>query len=218
VNERRFGRSFYNRPTLVVARDLLGQRLVRVLTPKELTKLSLDDYPGEGCVILSGLITEVEAYSGAEDAASHASNGPTPRNAPMFGPPGHAYVYLIYGMHWMFNVVAHQNAPGAVLIRAILPETGLELMQRLRGGVPDHLLTDGPARLAKALAIEDSLNGVDLCHRPDIYIESGRPVRDGAVVRGPRVGVTGDALALSRPWRLRVNSRELSPPHSSAQP
>ena len=113
-------RDFYAREPVVVAEDLLGQRLARVL---------------DG-VALSGRIVETEAYRGTEDAASHARMGRTDRNAPMFGPPGHAYVYFIYGMHWMFNISAHpQDSPGAVLIRALEPEGGIDVMSRLRGQV-----------------------------------------------------------------------------------
>ena len=132
----RLPRSFYARPTPLVARDLLGRQLVR-------------RFQGQR---LAGLIVEAEAYTG-NDEASHAHRGRTPRNRAMFGPPGGAYVYFIYGMHWMFNVVAHQRPPGAVLIRALAPREGLDLMRAHRGGRPERLLTNGPARLAQALAI-----------------------------------------------------------------
>jgi DNA-3-methyladenine glycosylase len=191
---KRLPRSFYARPTLLVARALLGQRLVRVL--------DAGHAPGR----LAGCIVEVEAYTGADDAASHAYRGPTPRNAPMFGPPGHAYVYFIYGVHWMFNVVAHQDgpgaAPGAVLVRALLPQEGLAVMRERRGGRPDRDLANGPARLAQALGIDGRLNGVDLCAHPQLFIEPGTSLADEAVACGPRVGVGGDELAQARPWRF----------------
>jgi DNA-3-methyladenine glycosylase len=184
----RLPRSFYARPTLVVAQDLLGRRLVRVLGDQR----------------LAGRIVEVEAYAGADDAASHAYRGRTPRNAPMFGAPGHAYVYFIYGMHWMFNVVAHPDAPpGAVLIRALSPEEGLDVMRAHRGERSDKALTSGPARLAQALAIDGLLNGADLCAH-EIFIEPGAPPSDEAVACGPRVGVSGDERARTRPWRFWV--------------
>ncbi len=190
----RLPRSFYARPTLTVARALLGQRLVRILNGQR----------------LAGHIVEAEAYCGADDAASHAHRGRTPRNAPMFGPPGHAYVYFIYGMHWMFNVVARQDGPdapaGAVLVRALKPIEGLVTMQSLRGGQSERDLTNGPARLAQALAIDGSLTGVDLCTHPHIFIESGTPLPNEAVACGPRVGVVGDASAQAHPWRLWVKS------------
>jgi DNA-3-methyladenine glycosylase len=206
----RLPRSFYARPTPAVARDLLGRRLVRVLHPGLLAASADASHRSsagsEGAQRLSGRIIEVEAYTGTEDAASHASRGRTARNAPMFGVPGHAYVYFIYGMHWMFNVVARENGPGAVLVRALVPEEGLEVMRAHRGGQPDRLLTNGPARLAQALAIDSALNGADLCTHAEIFIEWGVPVTDAAVARGPRVGVSGDEAARTRPWRFWIES------------
>jgi DNA-3-methyladenine glycosylase len=170
-----------------VARDLLGQSLVRVFQGQR----------------LAGRIVETEAYTGSDDLASHACRGRTPRARVMFGPPGHAYVYFVYGMHWMFNVVAHQRPPGAVLVRALAPQEGLDIMRTHRGQ-PDRLLTNGPARLAQALAIDKQFNGVDLLTHPHIFIESGSPLPDKAVTCGPRVGVRGDELARTRSWRFWV--------------
>jgi DNA-3-methyladenine glycosylase len=167
----------------------LGQRLVRVLEGRR----------------LAGCIVEAEAYTGSDDLASHARRGRTSRNAPMFdGPPGGVYVYFIYGLHWMFNVVAHQSPPGAVLVRALAPLEGLHIMRAQRGGRPEHLLTNGPARLAQALGIDKSLNGVDLVTHPHIFIEAGTPPPAQAIACGPRVGVSGDELARTRPWRFWV--------------
>lgn len=207
----RLERDFFARPTLIVARDLLGRRLVRMLERPPSAAYSAHD-PGAGnpvgqdslCHRLSGHIAEVEAYTGSDDAASHASRGRTPRNAAMFDKPGHAYVYFIYGMHWMFNVVARTDGPGAVLVRALIPDDGLSIMRQHCGGRPDAQLTSGPARLAQALAIDGALNGVDLCTSAEIFIEAGTSVPDGLVARGPRVGVSGDALALTRPWRFWI--------------
>jgi DNA-3-methyladenine glycosylase len=118
----RLGQDFFARDTLVVARELLGRRLVRVFKEQR----------------LSGRIVEVEAYIGEKDQASHASCGPTERNAPMYGPPGHAYVYLIYGMHHCFNVVTEREGyPAAVLVRALEPLEGIEEMRERRGGRSD---------------------------------------------------------------------------------
>lgn len=185
----RLPRHFYARPAPAVARDLLGRRLVRLVEGQR----------------VAGRIIEVEAYTGADDAASHAFRGRTARNAPMFGPPGHAYVYFIYGMHWMFNVVAHEvrpdAPPGAVLVRALVPEEGLALMRRWRGRA--DRLTNGPGRLTQALRIDGALNGADLLG-DEIFIEGGTPVGEEQVAQGPRVGVRGDALALTRPWRFWV--------------
>ena len=104
----------------------------------------------------------------------------------------------------MFNVVTQQDGPGAVLVRALVPEEGVDVMRKHRAGRPDTLLTNGPARLTQALAIDGSLNGVDLCTHPEIYIEPGTPVLEEAVACGPRVGVIGDELARARPWRFWV--------------
>jgi DNA-3-methyladenine glycosylase len=183
----RLGRDFYAREPEAVARDLVGKILVRIT----------DD------VKLKGRIVEAEAYRGPGDAASHAYRGATSRNAPMFGPPGHTYVYFIYGVHWMFNISAHTGAsPGAVLIRGLAPLEGLETMREHRGGKPDRLLTNGPARLTQALAIDDSLNDVDLCTSNVIYVVDGQVPSDYDVVSGPRVRVPGGEKAKSRPWRF----------------
>lgn len=193
-----------------MARDLLGRRLVRVLEhqPRAQRTHDLGDgkpvSPGLARGRLSGRIVEVEAYTGSGDTASHAWRRRTARNAPMFGMPGHTYVYFIYGMHWMFNVVARTESPGAVLVRALMPEEGLNVMRAYRGGCPERLLASGPARLAQALAIDGTLNGVDLCTHSGIFVESGTPVPDELVSHGPRVGVTGDELARARPWRFWV--------------
>ncbi|MGD2146983.1 MAG: DNA-3-methyladenine glycosylase, partial [Anaerolineae bacterium] len=137
-------RDFFARDTLAVARELLECRLVRVLDGTR----------------LSGRIVEVEAYVGEEDRASHASPGRTTRNAPMYGPAGHAYVYLIYGVHHCFNVVTDREAfPAAVLVRALEPLEGLEEMRERRGGRPDEQLTSGPGRLCEALAIDRRFDG-----------------------------------------------------------
>ena len=193
----RLGRRFFARDTLTVARELLGQRLVRMLDGER----------------LSGRIVEVEAYIGEEDQASHASCGRTGRNAPMYSRPGHAYVYFIYGMHHCFNVVTErENYPAAVLIRALEPLEGIEVMRARRGGVPYVRLTSGPARLCQALDINRRFDGADLC-TPDalLFIEKNGAVPDGAVVTGPRVGVRGDATALSAPWRFCIRgSRHVS--------
>jgi len=193
----RLSRDFFVRDTLTVARELLGQRLVRVLNG----------------VRLSGRIVEVEAYIGEEDQASHARFGRTRRNMPMYGEPGHAYVYFIYGMHHCFNVVTErENYPAAVLIRALEPLEGIEAMRARRGGVPNLWLTSGPARLCQALGIDRLFDGADLC-APDalLFIEQEAGVHDDAAATGPRVGVRGDAAALTAPWRFYIRgSRHVS--------
>jgi DNA-3-methyladenine glycosylase len=185
----RLGREFYQQPTLQMARDLLGKRLVRVLNGQR----------------LSGIIVETEAYIGEADGACHASRGRTARTEVMYGPPGHAYVYFIYGMHHCFNVVTEEEGfPAAVLIRALEPLEGLERMRRHRPGRPDDQLTNGPGKLCAALAIDRTLNGVDLCISQVFFIEEGRTVADEEIATGPRIGIRSDEVARSRPWRFYI--------------
>jgi len=179
-------RIFFDRETPAVARALLGQRLVRVLNGQR----------------LSGLIVETEAYGGADDQASHAFRR-TPRSAIMFGPPGHAYVYFIYGMYFCLNAVTEADGrPGAVLIRALAPQEGLPFMRAQRGAVSDRRLADGPGKLCRALAITRDQNGLDLTANAELFVEAGEAVADGQVAVTPRIGVRGDATARKRPWRF----------------
>jgi DNA-3-methyladenine glycosylase len=180
-------RNFYARPTLIVARELLGTRLVRILDGVRLT----------------GIITEAEAYIGEEDLGCHAKSGKTKRNTVMYGPPGHAYVYFTYGMHWMLNAVTEREGfPAAVLIRAMEPIEGGEIISvRRKGGG-----TTGPAKLTQALAIDAALNGVSLCD-PDsgLWIEAGNPAADSDIITGPRVGLyTVPEPWKSVPWRFQM--------------
>ena len=180
-------RDFYCRPTLVVARALLGCVLVRRTA---------------GGRRASGLIVETEAYLGKRDLASHAS-GKNPRRARiMWGEPGHAYVYLVYGMHCCFNVVAHPaGAAGAVLVRAVWPLEGARAMERRRGKpVARKGFTDGPGKLCEALDIGISLNGSDLCRGP-VLVEEG-PRRRVRARRGVRVGVDYAGEWARKPWRF----------------
>jgi DNA-3-methyladenine glycosylase len=172
-----------------MARDLLGKRLMRVLNDQR----------------LSGLIVETEAYIGEADKACHASRGRTPRTEVMYGPPGHAYVYFIYGMHHCFNVVTEEEGfPAAILIRALEPLEGLEWMRRHRPGRSDGQLTNGPGKLCAALAVDRTLNGVDLCTSQVFFIEEGRTVADEEVATSPRIGIRSDEVARSRPWRFYI--------------
>ena len=180
-------RNFYNRPTLTVARELIGTRLVRIL---------------DG-VRLVGLITEAEAYIGESDLACHAKAGRTPRTQVMYGPPGHAYVYFTYGNHWMLNAVTEQEGfPAAVLIRAIQPIEGVEVMSARRNGRDAF----GPGKLTKAMGISKTDNTVDLTKASnDLWIEAGISVPDKNVTIGPRVGLnTVPEPWLSKPWRFLV--------------
>lgn len=183
---------FYNRPTLTVARELIGARLVRIL---------------DG-VKLVGLITETEGYIGEEDQACHARAGRTPRTLPMYGPPGHAYVYFTYGHHWMLNAVTEQEGfPAAVLIRAIWPIEGAEVMSVRRGGRD----TFGPGKLCQALGIGKSENKADLAAPASgLWIEAGVNVPDSAVTISPRVGLyTVPEPWKSKPWRFLVKGWRL---------
>ncbi len=191
-------RAFYARSALEVAPDLLGAILVRELDGQR----------------LAGRIVEVEAYLGGEDAASHAFRGPTPRNRSMFGPPGHAYVYLIYGVHHCLNIVTGPEGDGqAVLIRALEPLEGIELIRVNRRGVAHRQLTNGPGKLCQALAIDRRLDGHDLCLGETLWLEPG-PQPEESICAGPRVGVRGDDLALNRPWRFYLKGN----PYVSSSP
>lgn len=176
-------RSFYARPTLQVARELLGMRLVRL----------------EGVQRIAGTIIETEAYIGEEDLGCHARSGPTPRTQVMYGPPGHAYVYFTYGMHWMLNFVTEvEGSPAAVLIRAIQPAEGLDLIAARRDGQPPSKWTDGPAKICQALGIDGSFNGLDLsAPGSPLFVETGDPIPEARVTIGPRVGLN----TVPEPWR-----------------
>ena len=183
-------REFYARLPEVVARDIIGKHIVRVLDDERR---------------MIARIVEAEGYRGQEDPASHAFRGPTARNYPMFGPPGHAYVYFIYGMHWMFNISAHPpEMPGAILIRAAEPVLGTEWMAERRKVSRSAELTNGPAKLAQALEIDGTLNGLDLCQRGPLFLVDGSLTAAEEVMSGPRIRVPGDAVARHRPWRFWI--------------
>ncbi len=185
MKSRILPRGFYARDTVQVARNLLYKRLVRV----------------KGRDRMEGKIVEVEAYRGGDDPASHAFRGPTSRNAPMFGEPGHAYVYFTYGNHYCLNITTQQaGTPGAVLIRAIEPLKGLHAMRRRRPDVPDSNLTNGPGKLTKALGIDKSFNEIDVTKRGPLFVaESGRAWC--SVGRSTRVGIS---QGTNRLWRFYV--------------
>jgi DNA-3-methyladenine glycosylase len=180
-------RSFYDRPTLTVARELIGTRLIRI----------------SNGVKLVGLITETEAYISEKDLACHCKAGRTPRTFPMYGEAGHAYVYFTYGNHWMLNAVTEQeDFPAAVLIRAIQPIEGVEVMSARRNGRD----TFGPGKLTKAMGIAKSENTLDLTEaNGGLWIEAGIFVPDKSVTIGPRVGLnTVPEPWFSKPWRFLV--------------
>jgi DNA-3-methyladenine glycosylase len=188
-------RSFYQRPTIEVARDLLGTLLIH--------------RSGEG--VTSGIIVEAEAYIGESDPACHAASGPTPRNEALYGAPGHAYVYFSYGMHYLVNAVTEAaGSPAAVLVRALEPVSGIDLMRARRRArrhrdlpdIPTHELCRGPGNLTCAMGITLEDNRVDLTTstRPTLWIEDGEPaVRD--VGWSPRIGIR---VGTDRLWRCFV--------------
>jgi DNA-3-methyladenine glycosylase len=181
-------RGFYARPTLEVARDLIGKVLVH-------------ESPSG---IASGVIVETEAYIGEADPACHAAPGPTGRNAPLYGPPGIAYVYLNYGMHYLVNAVTEpEGSPAAVLIRALEPLAGESLMRRRRAtgarraaAIAWVELCRGPGNLTRALGISLRHNREDLTGSAVRIEDRGLPARD--VVWGPRVGIS---VGVDQPWR-----------------
>ncbi|TQJ48074.1 DNA-3-methyladenine glycosylase [Streptomyces sp. NBC_00080] len=183
-------RTFFDRPVLEVAQDLLGRHLVRT-TP-------------DGPITLR--LTEVEAYDGPNDPGSHAYRGPTARNGVMFGPPGHVYVYFTYGMwHCMNLVCGPDGTASAVLLRAGEIVEGTESARKRRlSARNDKELAKGPARLATALDVDRALDGTDACATGDtpLRILTGTPVTSDQVRSGPRTGVSGDGAV--HPWRYWV--------------
>jgi len=190
---RQLTRNFFDRSVHAVAPDLIGATLM---------------VDGVG-----GLIVEVEAYHHT-DAAAHSHRGPTARNAIMFGPPGRAYVYRSYGIHWCLNFVCEgEGEASAVLIRALMPAAGLPVMRRRRGVADPRLLCSGPGRLGEALAITRAHNGLALDRAPFALFAGTEPV---AIVAGPRIGIS---KATELPWRYGLaGSLYLSKPFKPAAP
>lgn len=204
--EERLPRRFFARDPVTLARALLGQALVRVL----------DDGTR-----LAGRIVETEAYLGVPDRAAHTFGGRrTPRNAAMWGPAGHAYIYFVYGMHHCMNVVAERpGEPTAVLIRALEPREGLARMRvnrtlkRPAARLRDTDLCSGPARLAQALQLDRSLDGADLVTGESLFLERGARIAPRNIVAGPRIGVAYAGEWAEAPLRFHVAGN----PHVSRQ-
>jgi DNA-3-methyladenine glycosylase len=198
-------RSFYERPTLVVAEELLGKVLVH------------RTWDG----LASGVIVETEAYIGEDDPACHASFGRTPRNAPLYGPPGLAYVYVNYGIHYLVNAVTEADGhPAAVLLRALQPLDGIALMKKRRAtdgrNIDEHDLCRGPGNLSRALGITLTENRRDLTRYEGsgragstLFVED-RGISIGEIARGPRIGIR---VALDRPWRCWVDGHHYVSAH-----
>jgi DNA-3-methyladenine glycosylase len=184
-------RPFYEQSTLQVARQLLGKYLVRK-NP-------------DGKTV--GRIVETEAYVGPKDLACHASRGRTARTEIMFGPAGHAYVYFIYGMYYCLNIVTEaMDHPSAVLIRALEPVDGIELMKQRRRTEEIRKLANGPGKLCQGFAIDKSLNGADVCGSV-LYVEDrGEPAPK--ILATPRIGVDYAGKWKDKPWRFLIRGNE----------
>ena len=196
-------REFFNRGALEVAPDLLGCLLLA------------RSAEGEGAVVVR--ITEVEAYTGPADPASHAYRGQTARNKVMFGPPGHAYIYFTYGMHHAINVVCMpEGTAEAVLVRAGEIVEGVELARgRRTSSRGDVDLARGPGRLARALELTLAVDGADLCD-PDgpLFLEPGKPVEGTLIRTGPRTGIS---KAADLPWRFHIHGDPTVSPYRRAK-
>ena len=181
---RPLDREFYTRPTLTVAEELLGKCLVRLADS----------------AVLVGRIVEVEAYIGEDDPACHARFGRTERNSVMYGDGGFSYVYFIYGMYNMFNIVTEREGfPAAVLVRAVEPLEGVDAMRRMRGTNAVANLSNGPGKLCRAFGLDTSHSGVDLTGKT-IYV-SGRENADHSVAVSSRIGIK---QGTERKWRFYI--------------
>lgn len=185
---KKLNRQFYDRPTPKVAKELLGKYLV----------------VQKNGAFLSGKIVETEAYIGYKDPASHAYRGMTPRNMVMFGDPGYAYVYLTYGMYHCLNLVTERKGyPAAVLIRALEPVDGIEIMKKKRRHRNLIDLTSGPAKLCQSLGIDRKLNGANLCS-DTIYVEDRGDVKR-RIVSSSRIGIKEGKKKM---WRFYIDKNE----------
>lgn len=187
---------FYSRPTQLVARELIGKKLVRLT--RGISSIRQER--------LSGTIVETEAYGYTNDRASHAYKGLTSRNRPMFGQVGRAYIYFIYGSHFCINISAHSDKvkAGAVLIRALQPCEGVHIMKRLRNCGTIYDLTSGPGKICQAMDINRSLNSLDMTDlKSEIHIEFGEEDTTRDIVTTERIGIK---YANRKKWRFVCNS------------
>jgi DNA-3-methyladenine glycosylase len=180
-------RSFYDKDTVDVAQDLLGKILVRKIDGN----------------IISGIIVETEAYRYKDDPASHTYGGMTERNKAMFGQVGRAYVYFTYGMHYCVNAVARSPdyEAGAVLIRSLVPKKGVDFMSRQRKTSDVSNLTNGPAKLTRALNITKKEYGEDLTKRSSLYVTEGVEIKKSEILSGPRIGIK---KANDKMWNFKI--------------
>jgi DNA-3-methyladenine glycosylase len=184
-------RDFYTRPNVLqVARELLGKLLV---------------VPFKNGKRVSGKIVEVEAYRGPQDRAAHSFGGRrTQRTETMYRIGGTAYVFFVYGMYYQFNVVTNvAEIPHAVLIRAVEPVEGIELMRKRRHGQTDHNLTNGPGKLCIALGIDRRLDGADLMSNK-VWLEGGEKIARSRIMSGPRIGIDYAEEWIHKPWRFWI--------------
>ena len=193
MNTLKLQRSFYTRANVVtVARELLGKLLV---------------VPARNGKRVSGIIVETEAYRGPLDRAAHSYGGRrTKRTEPMYAIGGTAYIFFVYGMYYQFNVVTNDaEIPHAVLIRAVEPVEGIEVMRRRRHGQPDHNLTNGPGKLCIALGIDRGLDGVDLLGK-QVWLEEGRKIGRSQIASGARIGIDYAEEWKEKPWRFWIRN------------
>jgi len=193
------GKSFYSRPTQLVARELIGKKLVR-LTRGIFSKRQER---------LSGTIVETEAYGYTNDRASHAYRGLTSRNMPMFGQVGRAYIYFIYGSHFCINISAYSDKvkAGAVLVRALEPCEGVHIMRSLRNCGTLYDLTSGPGKICQAMDINRCLNSLDMTDpKSEIHIEFGEEDTTRDIVATERIGIK---YATRKKWRFVRNFSQL---------
>jgi DNA-3-methyladenine glycosylase len=181
-------RSFYARDTVKVAQDLLGKTLVRNIDGN----------------LISGMITETEAYKYKDDEASHSFGGMTARNKAMFDQVGRAYVYFTYGMHYCVNAVARSSDSyaGAVLIRSLFPKQGLDFMLKQRKTTDISNLTNGPAKLTQALKITKKEYGEDLTKRSNLFVMDGLKIKSSEIKTGPRIGIK---KATGNLWNFKIS-------------
>ena len=195
MTNKKLPREFYTRSNvLAVTRELLGKLLV---------------VPARDGTRVSGIIVEAESYRGPEDRASHAYNGRrTNRTETMYQVGGTAYVYFVYGMYNQFNVVTNvENIPHAVLIRALEPVEGIEVMRKRRHNQPDHNLTNGPGKLCIALGIDRQLDRADLLGN-QVWIEEGEKVSARSIASGPRIGIDYAEEWIAKPWRFWIRDND----------